>query len=211
MPRHDRVIDYVIMRFLKMFSPHAASLLDLGCGYGWFAFRIRTELNHGDRMYLVGCDIHEPYLMRIKDLGLYDDLVVCDVRAAPFRAKSVDLILATDLIEHIEKKNGIRLLKDMMIIGRKAIIISTPLGFKPQGPKHGNPWEEHKSAWNVKDFTLHSFKVHVVRRVDYKLIILFKLIHKILKSLNIKLLDNLVEEFIVAVKVLGYQESKNQS
>lgn len=129
MPRHDIVIDDAVIRFLRILLPYATSLLDLGCGYGWFALRIRTELEHGSKVYLVGCDIHEPYLMKIKDLGLYDDLVACDVRMAPFRRKSVDLILATDLIEHMEKKDGTKLLRDTMIIGRKAVIISTPLGF----------------------------------------------------------------------------------
>lgn len=208
MPRHDIVIDDAVMRLLKILLPYVTSLLDLGCGYGWFALRIRTELEPGNKVYLIGCDIYEPYLMKIKDFGLYDDLIVCDVRIAPFRTKSVDLILATDLIEHMEKREGIKLLKDITDIGRKAIIVSTPLGFKPQESKHGNPWEEHKSAWNVEDFTLRSFKVHVVRRTNYKLMMLLKLIHKILRSLNIKTLNNLVEEFIVAVKILGHQEGK---
>lgn len=73
---------------------------------------------------------------------------------------SVDSIFILDVIEHIEKSAGEKLLKATEKIAKKQIIIFTPLGFLPQentGKKDawgldGGDWQEHKSGWLPEDF-----------------------------------------------------------
>jgi hypothetical protein len=73
---------------------------------------------------------------------------------------SVDSIFILDVIEHIEKSAGEKLLKATEKIAKKQIIIFTPLGFLPQenaGKKDawgldGGDWQEHKSGWLPDDF-----------------------------------------------------------
>ena len=44
-------------------------------------------------------------------------------------------------------------------IAKKHVIIFTPNGFVPQEPFEGNPWQEHKSGWSVKEMQDHGYKV----------------------------------------------------
>lgn len=77
-----------------------------------------------------------------------------------FPPKSVDSIFLVDVVEHLEKKQALHLIKKSEEIVRKQIVIFTPLGLIPQ--KHddgkdawgldGGKWQEHKSGWKPEDF-----------------------------------------------------------
>ena len=75
--------------------------------------------------------------------------------------KSVDTVILIDVIEHLKKEDGRRLLSASEKIARRQIAIFTPLGFVPQD--HGNGkdawgldgggWQKHLSGWRPeKDF-----------------------------------------------------------
>ncbi|MEM2154649.1 MAG: class I SAM-dependent methyltransferase [Nitrososphaeria archaeon] len=49
---------------------------------------------------------------------IYHDVVVGDVRFLPFRIKSVDVIIVTELIEHLSKSDAHNLIKDMEVLQR---------------------------------------------------------------------------------------------
>ncbi|MBC7457940.1 MAG: class I SAM-dependent methyltransferase [Bdellovibrionaceae bacterium] len=75
--------------------------------------------------------------------------------------KSIDTVMLVDVIEHLTKEEGERLLKDTYRIARKQIVLFTPLGFLLQylheGGKDawgldGADWQEHKSGWLPEDF-----------------------------------------------------------
>ncbi len=74
---------------------------------------------------------------------------------------SIDSIFLLDVIEHLEKNEGIRLLLEMERVARRQIVIFTPLGFMPQhmedGEKDGwglsgGKMQEHRSGWTPDDF-----------------------------------------------------------
>lgn len=74
--------------------------------------------------------------------------------------KTIDSVFLIDVVEHLEKEEGLRLLNMTGRIARKQIVIFTPLGFLPQ--EHvdgkdawgldGGAWQEHKSSWLPEDF-----------------------------------------------------------
>jgi len=74
--------------------------------------------------------------------------------------KSVDTVFLIDVIEHLEKEEGERLLKKTERIARNQIVIFTPLGYISQShPEekdawgmNGSVWQEHKSGWLPEDF-----------------------------------------------------------
>jgi hypothetical protein len=72
---------------------------------------------------------------------------------------SYDCVLASDLIEHLTKKEGLRLIKLMEKIAKKKVIIFTPNGFLPQGRLYNNPWQLHKSGWNIKEMRNMGYNV----------------------------------------------------
>ena len=84
--------------------------------------------------------------------GNWDDAVK---KLAP---KSVDTVMLIDVIEHLRKADGRRLLKATEKITRRQIIIFTPLGFVPQEHPDGKDawglgggiWQQHLSGWDPK-------------------------------------------------------------
>lgn len=74
--------------------------------------------------------------------------------------KSVDSIFLTDVIEHLPKQEGLRLLQKTEEVARQQIVIFTTLGFLPQAHADGKDawglsgadWQEHKSGWLPEDF-----------------------------------------------------------
>ncbi|MGL5557769.1 MAG: hypothetical protein ACRDC3_01385 [Paraclostridium dentum] len=131
-----------------------SKLLDIGCG-------IRPFTN-------IECKIHiccEPYNEYIEVLNeKYKDLLVLNmswqdvVKSFPFN--SIDTILLSDVIEHLEKEEAIDLLSKTLNIASQQVIIFTPLGFfeqdHPDGIDawgfHGGKWQTHRSGWYPEDF-----------------------------------------------------------
>lgn len=78
-----------------------------------------------------------------------------------FPPKSVDTVYVIDVIEHLEKDEGMALLKRTIPLARKQVVVFTPYGFVPQhlNPDgtdawglHGADWQEHRSGWYPSDF-----------------------------------------------------------
>lgn len=74
---------------------------------------------------------------------------------------SVDSIFLLDVIEHLEKDDGIELITELKRIVREQIVVFTPLGFMPQHVEidrrdrwglSGGDFQEHKSGWLPSDF-----------------------------------------------------------
>ena len=61
-----------------------------------------------------------------------------------FAQNSVDSIFLIDVIEHLDKEDGIEVLKECERVARKQIVIFTPLGFMPQSVQSGT-----KDAWGL--------------------------------------------------------------
>lgn len=76
-----------------------------------------------------------------------------------FPERSVDTVVLADVIEHLEKETGARLLRTTAGIARRQVAVFTPLGFLPQSSEgkdawgmNGAPWQVHKSGWLPEDF-----------------------------------------------------------
>ncbi len=76
--------------------------------------------------------------------------------------KSVDSIVAIDVIEHLEKEDGFKFLQEAERVARQQVVIYTPLGFYPQSYEDsdkldrwemgGGYWQTHRSGWHPEDF-----------------------------------------------------------
>ena len=76
-----------------------------------------------------------------------------------FPTKSVDTVFLVDVIEHLDKEEGRRLLALTENLARRQLVIFTPLGFMPQHHNgkdgwglDGAEWQEHRSGWLPEDF-----------------------------------------------------------
>ncbi len=124
----------------------------MGCGKGGL---IKSIVKRDDfkllKTYLVGIDIYRPYLEVAKKI--YHDVVVGDVRFLPFRIKSVDVIIVTELIEHLSKSDAYNLIKDIEVIAKKQLQLITPVGDNSKYHlEDNNPWQAHLSKWLPEEF-----------------------------------------------------------
>lgn len=123
------------------------TILDVGCGNG----DLMGDINNGRKLIVDGVDLFDPYLKAAKKTGLYRKLYKHDFQTFQPKEK-YDLVFASHVIEHISKKDGIRLLKVMRVWSKKLVIVMTPYGFCEQHEYDENPLQEHHSGWYPSDF-----------------------------------------------------------
>lgn len=139
------------------------SVLDVGCGFNSPIRSVKKIF------YSEGIDIHKQSIIKSKKNKIHDKYIIGNIKNLMkyYKDKSFDGVIAIDVIEHFEKKEALILLKRMERIARKKIIILTPNEFVLQGHFENNPYQEHKSGWNKKDFVLYGYKVYGLRGLKY--------------------------------------------
>lgn len=155
--------DVFFYKMLERSILTSASVLDVGCGSN---SPIRTVKKTS---YREGIDIYKESLEESKKNKIHDKYVHGDIQKLNeyYKPKSFDVVVALDVIEHLEKRHALRLIKDMETIARKKIIILTPNGFCDQGHYGNNPYQDHKSGWSKKDLGELGYKVYGLRSLRY--------------------------------------------
>lgn len=148
----------------------AGVLLDVGCGIVPQAY-VHAQVQ-------ICCEPYAEYVARLQDVVSKNkdrQYVVINIGwggvVENFPEKSVDTVILVDVIEHLEKEEGKRLLALTSKIARKQVIIFTPYGFMPQHHDDGKDawglgggdWQEHKSGWFPEDFEGKGWSFYVAK------------------------------------------------
>jgi SAM-dependent methyltransferase len=130
------------------------SVLDIGCGsdspLALFGFE-----------HLIGYEGYEPSLKAAAQKGTHQELILGKVQDLEkhFRPGQFDACVAMDVIEHISKADGLKLLQAMERIASRDTVILTPNGFLPQGHTDGADLQEHLSGWEPAEMRRLGYKV----------------------------------------------------
>lgn len=142
----------------RVISLQPKSVLDIGCGSGakGVLFREYTDIWNGrykKPLYTTRIDAVEGFEDYVQGLHrfVYDNVYVCDIRDFVF-PQSYDLIYAGDIIEHLSKEDGARLLCVMSRFAIRSAIVATPIVVSNQLDVNGNDLERHISQWVPADF-----------------------------------------------------------
>lgn len=155
--------DRAYYRALKWQLRGCRSVLDVGCGACSPLAKIKKHF------YSEGLDVYRPSIEKSRKAKIHDEYKVADVRkvAKFYKPKSFDAVVALDLIEHLQKKSGLKLLKSMEKIARKKVILLTPNGFTRQDPLEGNPYQIHQSGWTTGEFKQLGYRVYGMRGLKF--------------------------------------------
>jgi SAM-dependent methyltransferase len=125
------------------------TVLDVGCGQGTY-----PKLLGVDRYKWTGLDIFYPYKERFNLESIYKSVRIADCSIVSMEFYNLfDCVIFGDVLEHIRLIEGIRLLHQVLALG-KHLVLSIPLSDSEpyEGAEHfGNPFEKHISYWTFGD------------------------------------------------------------
>lgn len=130
------------------------TVLDLGCGK-----RSAVEMAPWIR-YSLGVDAHEESINACRRKGIHSEYFLGNLFELDAGAGAFDAVIATDVIEHMDRNRGEALLEKMEYWSSKKVIVTTPNGWLPQGAKEQNPLQRHLCAWRADDFTTRGYIVY---------------------------------------------------
>lgn len=131
-----------------------ATLADLGCRDCWHTTALPGVKRH------IGVEIWPDALARgvAKGVPGFEPVELCALEWCRSQAaRSVDVVLAIDMVEHLEEPRGLELIEEMARVARVMAAVWTTLGFVEQGPfdvdGNPNPHEQHVWGPMLEDFT----------------------------------------------------------
>ena len=150
MPTSDpNVISFILNKIME-FRPK--SILDVGVGFGKWGVLCREYMeiwNNGVykkdrwRTKIDGIEVFFGYRNPIYDF-VYNTVIFDNLMRHIRKFKDYDLVLLIDVIEHLQKKDADKVMKEISK-NNNHYIISTPNGLYHQGEVFGNSYERHLS------------------------------------------------------------------
>src|ERR1044071_9513660 len=163
-----------VINLVRQLNPR--SILDVGVGFGKWGhlFREYTDIQQAEgdpkryqrrnwRVRIDGIEGHAAYLSPMHRF-LYNDIHVGNASFLINRIRRYDLCFMADIIEHLPKGAGTRLLRQAIDRANKAVIVSTPKYETGQAALCGNELERHRSLWSAGDFS--RFDRSIVKTID---------------------------------------------
>lgn len=144
MPTSDHENKDTVARWYKQLKPR--SVLDIGAGEGTYSQLIDDKL--GARW--TALEAWSPYLEQYSLRQQYDDVIVADARYVDYSLIKPELVIAGDVLEHMEKADAKRCI-DRFKQHASHIIISIPLLHLHQDAFEGNWFEIHKDHWDYDE------------------------------------------------------------
>lgn len=151
--KHDPA-QILVKLMLRSALDHCETVLDIGCGTS----PVMRELGVNRT---VGVEGYPPFIEEARKKNLQDELIDCDVRdiSKHFQIHQFDACIALDLIEHLTKEDGLKLIQSMEKIARKRVVFFTPSGFLPQKHAVNDDLQAHLSGWEAKEMKNLGYEV----------------------------------------------------
>jgi SAM-dependent methyltransferase len=150
-------LDYCLQKELK----DCHTVLDLGCGPSSPLKNIKNITQS------VGVELFKPYLDLSKKQKIHTQYLQKNILELSFPKNSFDAIILVEVLEHLSKKDGLKVIKLAKKWATKKIIISTPNHFFPMGIVDNNRYQQHRSGWSILELQQLGFKVNGVSGLKF--------------------------------------------
>jgi hypothetical protein len=107
-------------------------------------------------------DVYKPYFSGMEDRRIWGQYLLADGSKLPFCDDSFHAAVALDVIEHLTKSDGMRMIKEMKRVSADIVLLMTPNGFLPQDDDE-NSFQTHQSGWTFQDLSALGFRVKGIR------------------------------------------------
>jgi ubiquinone/menaquinone biosynthesis C-methylase UbiE len=156
---HCGALEVPVRALIEEYAPKR--ILDVACGCGqWFSvLPFDCEWT--------GIDIWLPHLCQQRFQAR--NLVRGTATKLPFHERTFDVVLCIEVLEHLSRDDGPRMLEEAKRVAKRAVIVTTPtdpLGRHLQGEINGNPFERHVTATSSRGLVRLGFNVHKIRTAD---------------------------------------------
>lgn len=135
------------------------TVLDLGCG-------IMQATNGLVCKSILGVDLFARYLEELK--YEYQTLQLSVTETIAFLDKSYDVVICTDVIEHLDKQDALNTIKECIRICRRTAIVYTPRVFQENYQPEGGAWglgeniyQSHKCVVTKEELEEVGYKVTI--------------------------------------------------
>lgn len=120
------------------------TVLDLGAGVGTYSIMCWKPGQHWTAL-----EVFEPYVEMFNLWGKYDHVIVADARKAVY--EDYDLIIAADMLEHMQKDEAKELLKTLFAHARHVLICFPVIHHDQHAGAEGNDYETHIDHWTDEE------------------------------------------------------------
>jgi SAM-dependent methyltransferase len=130
------------------------SVLDVGCGPA-------SPLRLMGFKRLAGIEGYLPGYEAAKATRSHLELVLGDIRKLGnyFKPGEFDACVALDVIEHLTKEDGLKLMAAMENVASKKVVFFTPNGFLPQRHAENDDLQLHLSGWEAGEMRGRAYRV----------------------------------------------------
>lgn len=136
--------------------------IDFGVGRGTYSNLLRDVFPESS---WTGVEIYEPYIDQFNLEEKYDEVININMLEIDPTLLDFDIAFLGDVLEHCTKNEAIQFL-GMIERHIPLLIISLPLGYRPQGEFEGNPYEVHKKDNWLHDEALLAFDSCILSYVE---------------------------------------------
>ncbi|MCM8795315.1 MAG: class I SAM-dependent methyltransferase [Candidatus Omnitrophica bacterium] len=139
--------------FLKRELVGCQSVVDIGCGAD-------SPLRYCKVPYSIGIDVYEPAIREARNKKTHNAYLIAEIDNLELKPRSFDAVVLVEVLEHLDKDKGKKLLEKIEQWARKKVLISCPNGYLPQGPEEGNPYQLHRSGWDIEEITRRGYRAY---------------------------------------------------
>jgi SAM-dependent methyltransferase len=157
MPGNWGYLSTEIKEYLCENYDDSCSILDIGCGHGFY-YKL---LNHHFKKF-DAVEIWEPYIKEYDLEKMYDN--VFNINILDFDFDHYDIIIMGDILEHLSREDGIKLLHKLKDKCNELIVV-VPY-YLPQNEVFGNKYEIHLQP-DLDDEIMSTF-YPMLELIEYK-------------------------------------------
>jgi len=128
------------------------TVLDVGCGSNSPIQYCKIETS-------LGVDIDPNALIESKKRNIHSKYININIRKITFPINSFEAVLCSEVLEHLDKKSGLKLINKMIEWASRKVILTTPNGFLIQSKFSDNPYQKHLSGWKSEELKKIGFRV----------------------------------------------------